>query len=110
MARRASAPIAIVAFLAMVVVASPAGAVPVPAIPIPQDPREAGSVPAFVGHAAVPDPFPGPLVPSHPFMAPNGRNNIHDDAYMTDTYPTVGPLGPNIAVTSSFFAADCASL
>ncbi|MGA8760222.1 MAG: hypothetical protein WB611_28660 [Stellaceae bacterium] len=26
-------------------------------------------------------------------MAPNGRSNIHVDAYQSDTYPTAGPLG-----------------
>ncbi|MBN1771317.1 MAG: hypothetical protein JXB32_08660, partial [Deltaproteobacteria bacterium] len=32
-------------------------------------------------------------VPQHPFLAPNGRSNMHDDAYMTDTYETPGPSG-----------------
>ena len=26
-------------------------------------------------------------------MAPNGRSNIHNDAYMTDTHAISGPLG-----------------
>src|SRR5436853_101394 len=30
-------------------------------------------------------------VPSNPFMAPNGRSNLHNDAYQTDTYLTPGP-------------------
>jgi hypothetical protein len=90
--------------------AGPAGAVPIPAIPIPQDPTEAGSVPAFIGQPATPNPFPAPAVPQHPFMAANGRNNLHDDAYMTDTYTGPGPLGRNVEVRSSFFAHECASL
>ena len=32
-------------------------------------------------------------VPRHPFMAPNIGNNMHCDAYMTDTYEASGPLG-----------------
>ena len=30
--------------------------------------------------------------PQHPFMAANPGSNIHDDAYMTDTYRGSGPL------------------
>jgi hypothetical protein len=42
-------------------------------------------------------------------MAPNPRNNIHDDPYMTDTYRGRGPLadGPEI---STLFARECASV
>ena len=40
-----------------------------------------------------PRPISAPLPPRHPFMAANGRSNIHDDAYMTDTYAGSGPLG-----------------
>ncbi len=87
-----------------------AGAVPIPAIPIPQDPMETGSVPAFVGDPATPQPVSAPAVPQHPLMAQNGSSNIHDDPYMTDTYTTAGPLGHDIQVRSSFFAADCASV
>ncbi|HJP67020.1 MAG TPA: hypothetical protein VKA30_12040 [Actinomycetota bacterium] len=90
--------------------ASGAAAARLPAIPIPQDPRESGGVPAFVGHVATPAPVAAPAVPQHPFMAPNGSSNIHDDAYQTDTYTTSGPLGDRMAVDSSFLAADCASV
>src|SRR5207244_12923000 len=57
----------------------------VPAQPIPEGP-EAGSVPAYLGAPAKPKAVSAPSVPTHPFMAANGRSNIHDDAYMTDTY------------------------
>jgi hypothetical protein len=30
-------------------------------------------------------------VPQHPELAPNGRSNMHNDAYMTDTYEIDGP-------------------
>jgi hypothetical protein len=42
-------------------------------------------------------------------MAPNGRNNIHNDAYMTDVYRVPGPLGDG-AETSALFARECASV
>jgi hypothetical protein len=43
-------------------------------------------------------------------MAPNGRSNIHDDAYQSDTYRQVGPLGRAMAVTSTENFHECASL
>ena len=55
--------------------------------------RLPAAVPPFVGAPAVPRPVVAPAVPHHPFMAPNGRSNLHDDAYMSDTYVTSGPLG-----------------
>src|SRR5438552_5918089 len=62
------------------------------ATPIPNDPF-AAPVPAFVGAPATPRPTPAPAVPQHPFMAPDGRSNIHDDAYQTDTYVGGRPPG-----------------
>ena len=34
-----------------------------------------------------------PRPPRHPFMAPNDRSNIHDDAYQTDTADGPGRWG-----------------
>jgi hypothetical protein len=79
----------------------------VAAIPIPSD---NGSVPAFSGTPAVPNPIAAPAPPRHPFMAPNERSNLHDDAYQTDTYQGIGPLGHDISVTSTMFAAECGSV
>jgi hypothetical protein len=63
-----------------------------PVVPIP-DPQRS-SVPQFEGGAAIPNPVDGgPAPPRNPFMAPNPRNNIHDDPYMTDSYRLSGPLG-----------------
>jgi hypothetical protein len=36
-------------------------------------------------------------------MAPNGRSNVHDDGYMTDTYTWSGPLGRSPVVSSQAF-------
>jgi len=30
-------------------------------------------------------------VPQHPFLAPNGKSNMHNDAYMSDSYEIAGP-------------------
>src|SRR3954462_15066669 len=77
------------------------------ALPIPSD---NGSTPAFGGAPATPHAVSAPAPPRHPHMAPNERSNIHDDAYQTDTYRGLGPLGRNVQVTSTFFSADCGSV
>src|SRR5437773_4113675 len=84
-------------------------AAPAHATPIPNDPF-AAPVPTFVGAPATPRSVPAPAVPQHPFMAPNGRSNIHDDAYQTDTYVGLGPLGRNPEVLSTQQNAECGSL
>jgi hypothetical protein len=75
--------------------------------PIPEGPN---SLPTFIGAPAKPAPVYAPEPPRHPFMAPNGRSNIHDDAYMTDTYQGPGPLGNGIKRTSAFLSHECASV
>jgi hypothetical protein len=67
-------------------------------------------MPEFVGSAATPQPVSAPAPPQHPFLSPDPGNNIHNDAYMTDTYPGPGPLGINPKVTSTLQVAECASL
>jgi hypothetical protein len=77
------------------------------ATPIPEGPN---SLPAFVGKPATPNPVFAPEPPRNPHMAPNGRSNLHNDAYMTDTYQGAGPLGNGITRTSTFLSHECASL
>src|SRR2546425_1803767 len=79
------------------------------ATPIPNDPF-AAPVPAFVGAPATPRPVSAPVVPQHPSMAPNGRSNIHDDPYQTDTYGGGGPLGGSPEVLSTQQTAGGGSL
>jgi hypothetical protein len=79
-----------------------------PVLPIPTDPL--GGAAEFEGETATPAPITGvPEPPQHPFMAPNGRSNLHNDAYMTDTYRVSGPLGDGSEV-STFFARECGSI
>ena len=89
--------------------AAPAPAEPVPATPIPESP-EAGDAPQFIGTPATARPLSPPVPPQHPFMAANGRSNLHGDAYMSDTHSVSGPLGRDMERHSTFFAADCASV
>jgi hypothetical protein len=80
-----------------------------PVVPISGDPM-GGSAAPFEGSAATPSPVGGMTQPPrNPFMAPNGRSNIHDDAYMTDTYAVSGPLGDGPS-PSELFSRECASI
>ncbi len=80
----------------------------VPPLPIPGDPDAASD--QFIGRPGSVQPIRAPEIPRHPFMAANDRNNIHDDAYMTDTARPSGPLGRSPDVASTFQIADCASV
>ena len=79
------------------------------AVPIPDDPQGQG-VPQFRGAPAQPRRIKAAKPPRHPFMAPNGRSNLHNDAFQTDVYWTRGPLGRGIRVNSNMQDADCASV
>ena len=87
-----------------------AAAESLPPTPIPQNPSEVTAVPAFTGLPATPKAVSSPTVPQNAFMAPNGRSNLHDDAYMTNTYLWSGPLGNNMQTLSTFQGGECASL
>ncbi|MGH2989167.1 MAG: hypothetical protein ACRDMA_04775 [Solirubrobacterales bacterium] len=81
----------------------------VPVVPIPRDPLSGGE--ELVGRVAEPDPVRTPRVPRHPFMAPNGRNNLHNDPYMTDVYRNLsGPLGRRTTTDSALFVRECGSV
>jgi hypothetical protein len=79
-----------------------------PTLPIPS--VVLNGAPVFEGKAAKPRPIHAPSVPRHPFMAPNGLSNLHDDGYQTDTYRWAGPLGHQTATDSALFARECASI
>jgi hypothetical protein len=113
MQRAAAVAGAILAFLAAPAVAGAQTAGVTPG-PIPQGPA-ADEITPFDGSAATPDPFRLPLAPRHPFMAPNGVSNLHNDAYQTDAYTWSGPLGPDLRTQSAFYTGtvltrECASI
>jgi hypothetical protein len=81
-----------------------------PPLPILGDPNPPPDLPQYTGAPATPKPVSVPPVPQHPFMAPNGLSNIHDDAYQTDTYTWGGPLGSEVEVSSTLFFRECASV
>ena len=86
--------------------AAPGASAAVPAVPIPEGPT---SAPAFVGSPATPNPVAAPEPPSHPFMAANGKSEIHSDAYQSDTNSWSGPLGLGMQRHSTFQSAECAT-
>jgi hypothetical protein len=97
--------IALTAASAVTLLAPPAAGVP-----IPQDPGSSSVVP-YVGAPADARPIDGArFAPRHPYMAPNGRSNLHDDAYQSDAGPTPGPLGRDPEVVSTLFGQECGSL
>ena len=81
---------ALLAAALVLLLAAPAAAVPPQ--PIPEGPA-AGSLPVFSGHPAAQHPVAVPDPPRHPFMAPNGRSNLHVDGYQSDVHQGPGPLG-----------------
>ena len=79
-----------------------------PAMPIPGDP---GDAPTFTGQAVTPDRVRQRWRPQqNPFMAPDPNNNLHNDAYMTDAYQRLGPLGRQTTTDSALFFRECASI
>ena len=95
---------------AALALAAPAAAAP--PTPIAETPTTTPP-PAYFGAPATPQPISltdAPPPPRHPFMAPNDRSNIHDDAYQTDTADGPGPLGRDMQRVSTQQFADCASV
>ena len=87
-------------------------AAPAAAAPISEAPSLTGN-PQQIGGPATARPLSlaeAPRPPRHPFMAPNDRSNIHDDAYQTDTADLPGPLGRAMRRVSTFYLKECASV
>jgi hypothetical protein len=72
------------------------------------------AIPNALAHFLVPDkekfylyqpdykaqPLADTKIPQHPYMANNVGNNMHSDAYMSDTHAAVGPAGHNLEILS----------
>jgi hypothetical protein len=66
-----------------------------------------------IAAGAAPHPVTGvPRTPQNPFMAANGRSEIHNDAWQTDVYRSGGPLGRSAKALSASVVplADCGSI
>ena len=104
--RRTALALATVLVLATPLVAQAAAT---PAVPIVSDPRDPVVQP-FTGREVTAQPYAAQSIPRNPQMAANELSNIHNDAYQTDAYNVAGPLGRDPKVTSTLFAAECASV
>lgn len=85
--------------------------------PIPRDEFYASLTGAerFMRNPDFPRAYQNPVSnivpPQNPHLAPNANNNMHCDAYMTDTYQVSGPLGINPEVISTYRGfAQCATV
>ncbi|HEX3316836.1 MAG TPA: hypothetical protein VHR88_02390 [Solirubrobacteraceae bacterium] len=99
---------ALSALPAALALAAPAAADPTPVTP-------SGPVPtlaAHMGKAAHAQPVRGIRpAPQQPFMAPDPKNNVHNDSWMTDDYPGLsGPLGRSPDQFSTTIGRDCVTL
>jgi hypothetical protein len=77
--------------------------------PIPEGPGAEGAQ-DFIGKPATQNPVSAARPPRHPFMAPNDRSNLHNDAWQTDANVGPGPLGRDMKRASTFQSAVCGSI
>src|SRR5688572_27181102 len=68
------------------------------------------SLPAYSGAPSDLKPLKAKKPPKHPFMAKNGRSNVHNDPWMTDAYWGKGPVGKEPSVQSLALGQDCISI
>jgi hypothetical protein len=59
-------------------------------------------VPDFIGDIATLKPIEAAEIPQNPSMGANPWTCIHNDSYMSDTYPVMGPLGSSPEVISTW--------
>ncbi|MFL6156893.1 MAG: hypothetical protein ACJ72D_12410 [Marmoricola sp.] len=86
-------------------IAAAGGELPIPSLPTDW------LTPSFSGTAATADPLPHEAIPQNPFLAANGFNSMHDDAYATNAYEVSGPLGKKLKVTSATYGiSECATM
>jgi outer membrane protein assembly factor BamB len=101
--------VAAAAVLTALVALLPAAATSSP-LPIPPLPTDLLSEP-FSGSPATAQPLPHAPIGQNPFLAPNGTNSMHNDAYASDAYEVSGPLGRDLQVRSaSYGVSECATV
>lgn len=101
----------VAALLAAAVVLLPAtsgsarGFLPIPSLPT--DFLTGG----FSGTPATANPLPHEKIGQNPHLSPNGTNSMHNDAYASDAYQGLGPLGRNLKVRSATYGvSECATI
>src|SRR4051812_28354379 len=93
-----------------IAVAAPAAHAVAPTPLVPSGPVP--SLPESTGKPAKPQPVPGVRAASqNPQMAPDPKNNVHNDSWMTDNYSSFsGPLGKSPENFSTAFGRVCITL
>ncbi len=74
---------------------------------------DSGTATSLAAYSGAPSTARGLKVdkpPRHPFMAKNGRSNVHNDPWMTDTYWGRGPTGTSPVTLSTALGRDCISI
>ncbi|KQV74546.1 hypothetical protein ASC61_05755 [Aeromicrobium sp. Root344] len=86
---------------------------PIPAVsglPIPSLPTDL-LAPRFTGAPTPEQPIAHPAIPQNPWLASDGSNSMHNDAYASDAYRVSGPLGEHLKVSSaSYGVRECATI
>ena len=78
--------------------------------PIPALPTDYLTGP-FTGTPATANPLPHEPIGQNPFLSPNGTNSMHNDAYASDAYTGLGPLGRNLKARSATYGvSECATM
>lgn len=79
-------------------------------LPIPPLPTDLLTEP-FSGTPTTAQPLPHAQIGQNPFLAANGSNSMHNDAYASDAYEVSGPLGRNLQVRSATYGvSECATM
>ena len=82
----------------------------IPGLPIPPLPTDL-LVPRFTGAPVTAQPLEAPPVPQNPWLAPNGRSSMHNDAYSSDADTVAGPTGRALTMrTASYGIRECATM
>ncbi len=69
------------------------------------------TLPAYSGAPAKKKPIKVQTPPQNPFMAKNGRSNVHNDAWMSDAYSIPGPSGRSpVTFSATIGGRVCISL
>jgi len=93
--------------LVAALVPAAAGSAPLPIPPLPTDLLTE----PFTGTPATAQPLAHQPIGQNPYLAPNGSNSMHDDAYASDAYEVSGPLGSHLTVRSaSYGVSECATI
>jgi len=71
------------------------------ATPLPRRTPEELGIQPFVGEAVVAAPIPPLEITAHPYLNNTGDSRIHNDHYNSAVYNRIGPMGPELEITTN---------